>query len=173
MDPTSDIPTSTPVPDTAVPDENLPGHHPEVDQDKPSLARLPHGTERRFAFAFEPYQLALGLPLAITPFTSWVTVGSNGLHIRYGPWSLQTSLDNVAGVEVTGPYTMTKTGGPPRLSLVDRGISFVTRRSSGVCILFREPVPGILPLHLGLVKHPGATVTVTEPDELIRLLTER
>jgi hypothetical protein len=173
VDHPTDTPPSSPVPDTAVPDENLPGHHPEVEQDKPALARLPHGTERRFDFAFEHYQLALGLPLGITPFTAWVAVGSNELHIRYGPWSLQTALDNVAGAEVTGPYTMIKTAGPPHLSLADQGISFVTRRSSGVCIRFREPVPGILPLHLGLVKHPGATVTVAESDELIRLLTER
>ncbi|HEX6237444.1 MAG TPA: hypothetical protein VFZ68_09625 [Acidimicrobiales bacterium] len=162
-----------PPPAATIPEENLPGHHPGVEQAMPPVSRLPNGPAEHFPFAFEPYQLLLGLPFGITPFTSGVTVGSTDLHIRYGPWSLHTSLDNVAGAETTGPYTFIKTAGPPHLSLVDRGISFVTRRSPGVCVRFREPVPGILPMHSGLIRHPGATVTVSWPDELIRLLTER
>ena len=38
-----------------------------------------------------------------------------------------------------------------------------------------EPVsvPAVLPLHLGLVKHPAATVTVEGAGELARLLAGR
>ncbi|MFP3901438.1 MAG: hypothetical protein ACLFXM_11325 [Acidimicrobiia bacterium] len=162
-----------PPPAAVIPGESPPGRHAEVVQDTPALARLTHGAAEHFPFAFEPYQLLLGLPFGITPFTSGVTVDSTELQIRYGPWSLHTPLDNVAGAEMTGPYTLVKTAGPPHLSLVDRGISFVTRRSSGVCIRFREPVPCILPMHSELITHPGATVTVSWPHELMRLLTER
>ena len=56
------------------------------------------------------------------------------------------------------------------MSLADRGISFATRTVGGLCICFREPVPAVLPLHLGLVKHPAATVTVEGAGELARLL---
>jgi hypothetical protein len=151
-----------------VPEANRPGHHPPTDQDKPDPRRLPGGTERRFAFAFEPAFLAAGLPFGVTPFTTGVTVGATELSVRFGPWSLVTPLDNVAGTEETGPYSFIKVAGPAHLSLSDRGVAFCTRRSAGVCIRFHEPVPAIAPL--GLVRHPGATVTVADPAGLRELL---
>lgn len=151
-----------------VPEENRPGHRPAVEQDKPAPHRLPPGTERRFRFAFEPAQMLAGLPFGVTPLTTGVTVSSDTLHIRYGPWSLETPLSNVAGVERTGPYRLVKIAGPPRVSLVDRGISFATRRSEGLCIRFHEPVAAALPF--GLLRHPAATVTVEDGPELMRLL---
>ncbi|HZM32218.1 MAG TPA: hypothetical protein VFB77_17100 [Acidimicrobiales bacterium] len=155
---------------TPVPEDQLPGHHPDVDQDKPDPARLPPGTERRFAFVFDPVNLALGAPFGVTPWTSDVRVTSRDLIVRYGPWTLRTPVANVAGTEETGPYDLVKIAGPPRVSLADRGISFATRTVGGLCICFREPVPAVLPLHLGLVKHPAATVTVEGAGELARLL---
>jgi len=131
----------------------------------------PPRSQQRFRFAFEPYQLVVGLPFGVTPFTAWVAAGPTELSIRFGPWSMTTGLDNVAGVETTGPFRLLKVAGPPRLSLVDRGISFATRRSQGVCIRFHEPVPGILPFGSRLVSHPGATVTVADPEALVRALT--
>jgi hypothetical protein len=159
--------TDTPTP---VPEDQLPGHHPDVEQDKPAPTRLPAGTERRFAFAFDPVNFALGAPFGVTPWTSEVRVTSADLIISYGPWTLRTPLANVAGTATTGPYDLVRIAGPPRVSLADRGISFATRASGGLCIRFREPVPAILPLHLGLVRHPAATVTVEADGELARLL---
>ena len=95
---------------------------------------------------------------------------SSELVIRYGPWSLRTELANVAGTAATGPYDLIKIAGPPHLSFADGGISFATRRSGGLCIRFHDPVPAILPLHLRLLTHPAATVTVEGAGELARLL---
>jgi hypothetical protein len=157
-----------PPPLDEVPEANRPGHHPPHDEDKPDLRRLPHGTERRFSFAFEPAFLAAGLPFGVTPLTTGVTVGSADLSVRFGPWSLTTPLANVAGTEESGPFAFLKVAGPAHLSFSDRGVAFCTRRSSGVCIRFHEPVPAIAPF--GLLRHPGATVTVADADGLRALL---
>jgi hypothetical protein len=128
------------------------------------------GTERRFAFVFDPVNLALGAPFGVTPWTTEVRVTSADLIVRYGPWTLRTPRANVAGTTPTGPYDLMKIAGPARVSLADRGISFATRTEGGLCIRFHEPVPAALPLHLGLVRHPAATVTVEAAGELARLL---
>jgi hypothetical protein len=153
-----------------VPEEQLPGHHPPEEQDRPGPERLPHGTERHFPFVFDRPNLALGLPWGITPWTTGLTVTSSELVIRYGPWSLRTPLANIAATEASGPYRLARIAGPPRISLTDRGVSFATRCYGGTCILFRHPVPAILPWHLRLVTHPGATVTVDGAGDLERLL---
>jgi hypothetical protein len=134
------------------------------------VERPPQGTERRFPFVFDPPNLAPGLPWGITPWTTGLTVTSRDLIIRYGPWTLRTPLTNVAATEDSGPYAFVKIAGPPRLSLRDRGISFATRRSEGLCIRFRRPVPAILPWYSPLLTHPGVTVTVEGAGELKRLL---
>ena len=45
----------------------------------------------------------------------------------------------------------------------------VSEHLGTVCLRLREPVPGIEPT--GLLRHPGVTVTVADPDELVRLLS--
>jgi len=158
---------TAPDPDE-VPEANRPGHRPARDQDKPDPRRLPPGTVRHFAFAFEPAQLLAGLPFGVTPLTTGVTVDHEKLHVRYGPWSLTTPLANVAGTTETGPYQLLKIAGPAHLSLADQGVAFCTRRTDGLCIEFREPVGAIAPF--GIVRHPAATVTVVDRDGLRRLL---
>lgn len=128
-------------------------------------------TERTvFPFRFSrAYRLA-ALPFGITPASARVVVTSDTLDIRFGLWHLTTPLDNVAGVEeVTGPYAFLKTAGPAHLSFADRGITFATNPDGGACIRFREPVPALDPLHV--IRHPGATVTVEEPRDLIARLS--
>ena len=88
--------------------------------------------------------------------------------MRFGPWSLRTPLANVAGVDLTGGYAFIKTAGPPHLSLSDRGVTFATNGDRGVCVKFHEPVRGIDPT--GRIVHPGATMTVVDPDGLAALL---
>ena len=68
----------------------------------------------------------------------------------------------------TGPYKPWKVIGPPHLSFADRGITFGTTTTGGVCIKLRRPARGIEPT--GLLKHPAVTVTVEDRDELIELL---
>jgi hypothetical protein len=70
---------------------------------------------------------------------------------------------------VTGPYKLWRVAGGPHLSLKDRGVTFATNRRSGACIRFAEPVTGLLPW--GLLRHPAATVTVGNPQDLVRRLT--
>jgi hypothetical protein len=155
-----DIDQPTPGP---VPEANRPGHHPEVEQDKPrGLPGRPRGRHR---FRFDP---ALRLPamlLGVSPEQASVDVGDDDLVVRFGRWSLRTPLDNIAGAEVTGPYSPLKVGGPPRLSLADRGITFGTSTQGGVCIQFLSPVPAIAPVPW--IKHPAATVTVEDPEALV------
>lgn len=123
-----------------------------------------------FPFHFAAAYRLPALLFGITPRSARVTVGSDSLEIRFGPWHLTTGLDNVAGVEeVEGPYSFVKTAGPAHLSFVDRGITFATNGAGGVCIRFRTPVPAIDPV--GLVRHPAATVTVARPRLLCDLLS--
>jgi hypothetical protein len=65
-----------------------------------------------------------------------------------------------------GPYGLVKTAGPAHLSFADRGLTFASNGDRGVCIRFREPVPGISPTRQPL--HPALTVTVADVEGLHR-----
>ena len=121
-----------------------------------------------FDFAFDALHRAFGLLLGITPGTTRVEVDGDRLVARFGLWRLSTPLDNVEGTEVTGPYSPFKTIGPAHLSLADRGLTFSTNCRRGLCIRFRQPVPGIEPT--GRLRHPGLTVTVADVDGLAAAL---
>jgi hypothetical protein len=92
---------------------------------------------------------------------SGLELDADGLRVRLGPWLVTTPLSNVAGAEVSGPYSPLR-GLGIRLSLVDHGLTFGTTTEGGVCLRFHEPVTGLDPW--GLIRHPGLTVTVAEPD---------
>jgi hypothetical protein len=151
------------LPTGPVPEANRPGHHPEVEQDKPrGLPGRPRGLHR---FRFDPALRVASLLVGVTPRSAFVDVGEDELVVRYGSWVLHTPLANIAGASVTGPYSMLKVGGPPRLSLADQGITFGTSTQAGACIAFVEPVPAIAPVPW--VSHPAATVTVEDPEALV------
>lgn len=117
---------------------------------------------RRYPFAFAgSYRLA-ALAFGVTPARAEVVIDEDAgtLSARFGPWRLQTPLDNVLHTEVTGPYRLLKTIGPAHMSLSDRGLTMASNPDRGLCIRFREPVPGIEPT--GRVRHPGLTVTVAD-----------
>ena len=103
--------------------------------------------------------------------TRIVEVGRSDLHVRFGPWSLRTPLDNVRDMTETGPYRWWKVAGPARISLADGGVTFPTNTRRGLCIRFAEPVAAGLP-H-GLLRHPGATVTVADPGALAAAIAAR
>lgn len=125
-------------------------------------------TGRTFDFAFDPLYRAVALAFGITPGRASVRVEGGRFLARYGPWRVSTDVANVAGTEVSGPYRALTTIGPAHLSLADRGLTFATNNRRGLCIRFKEPVPGIEPT--GRLRHPGLTVTVVDVEGLAAAL---
>ncbi len=123
-----------------------------------------------FAFRFgSRYRRRLRL-IGVTEDTSLVTVTDEELRVRFGGWRLRTTLSNITGTELTGDYRGYRAIGA-RGSFADRGVTFGTDIERGCCVCFAEPVPALLPF--GLVKHPGMTVTVEDPDRLAQVINER
>jgi hypothetical protein len=120
---------------------------------------------QRFEFRFAPAYERAARPFGITPRNAWVQVSERHLEARYGRWRVITQLDNVAAVEVTGPYRFIKTAGPPRLGITDLGLTFASNGDRGVLLSFRDRVSGLAPL-----RHSELTVTVAEPEELAELI---
>lgn len=121
-----------------------------------------------FDFAFDPAYAAAALPFGITAATTSVEVGPRWLAVRYGPWRLLTPRSNVVSTSLTGDFAFAKTAGPPHLSFTDRGVSFTTNGRRALCVQFAEPVAGIDTT--GTIRHPGATLTVTDPEGLAAAL---
>ena len=117
-----------------------------------------------FAFRFDPAYRAAALPFGVMPATTSVEVAAGELRARFGPWRLRTPLTNVAGTEISGPYSFIKTAGPAHLSFTDRGVTFATNGVRGLCIRFHEPVRVMDPT--GRLRHPGLTVTVDDVEGL-------
>jgi hypothetical protein len=149
-----------------IPPDNQPGHHPDVEQDKPEGPPPTPGWRgtKRFDFEFDKGVGVTSRLVGVSPATAGVEVGDGELTIRFGRWTLSTPLANVASTTVTGPYAWWKVAGTPRLSLADRGVTFATTTARGLCIEFADPVPALLPT--SLLRHPGATVTVADPEGL-------
>jgi hypothetical protein len=113
-----------------------------------------------FEFRFAPSYRVVGALLGIRPSTTSVTIGDGVFTARFGRWTLSTPTDNLASCSLSGGYSRLKTIGPAHLSLADNGLTFATNRDAGLCIRFREPVPGIDPAHK--IQHPALTVTVAD-----------
>jgi hypothetical protein len=121
-----------------------------------------------FAFRFSrSYRLA-ALPFGVTDRTTRLIVTPYRLHVRFGPWRLDTPLTNIASTGVAGPYSFIKTAGPAHLSFTDHGVTFATNGDRGACIAFHQPVRALNPL--GPPLHPNLTVTVSDPEHLAELL---
>jgi hypothetical protein len=119
------------------------------------------GRVQQFDFAFDAAIRPLLALIGVVPSTAHVTLDGNRLVARFGPWSCETTLDNVVSVELTGPYRAHRAIGP-RGSFADRGLTFGSTTAGGVCLCFREPVHGLDPF--GVVAHPGLTVTVADRE---------
>ncbi len=124
----------------------------------------------QFEFAFEPRFRPMLAVIGITPGTAHLTLTPERLMARFGPWTCETAITNVREVCLTGPYRWFKAIGP-RGSFVDRGLTFGTTTRRGVCVLLREPVTGLAPD--GLLRHPGITLTLAEPDRFASSLRRR
>ncbi|WP_372727075.1 hypothetical protein [Nocardioides sp.] len=119
----------------------------------------------RFPFAFSPAYRAASLPFGVLPGTAWAEVEDDELRCRFGIWRLCTPLSNIASAQRSGGFSFVKAAGPARLSLADRGVTFATNGDDAVCLRFHEPVKAIDPT--GLLRHPGATLTVADPDAFL------
>ena len=124
----------------------------------------------QFEFAFDAQFRPLLALMGVTPGTAHVTLSAEYLVARFGPWTCKTTIANVRDVCRSGPYAWYKAIGP-RGSFVDRGLTFGTTTRGGVCVLLREPVPGLAPV--GPLRHPGITLTLAEPDRFVASLRRR
>ena len=124
----------------------------------------------QFEFEFDPRFRPMLAMIGVTPGTAHVTLTPDLLVARFGPWTCATSVGNVREVCRTGPYRWFKVIGP-RGSFVDRGLTFGTTTKAGVCVLLREPVPGLTPVDS--LRHPGITLTLAEPERFVASMRRR
>lgn len=110
-----------------------------------------------FPFDFEDRYLTPARLFGVTPETTSIVVRAGHLTARFGPWRIDTTLDNIASVTLTGPYAFVKTAGPAHLGITDRGLTFATNSRAGVCLELRERIRGIDPR--GYIRHPNLTLT--------------
>jgi hypothetical protein len=132
------------------------------------LAEHPEPGDVDFPFAFDWPERLAGLFFGVSPDSAWLALRGERLIAHFGPWVVDTTLDNVEGAELTGPYRWPRIIGPAHLSLADRGLTFASTNEGGVCIRFRTPVAGLDPL--GVVRHPSLTVTVDDAPALVEML---
>jgi len=124
----------------------------------------------RFEFDFDPRYIPFLSVLGITPQTAHVDLTDQRLIARFGPWRFETAIENIKGVYITGPYQWFKAIGA-RGSLADRGLTFGSTTRGGVCLVLREPTPGIEPT--GRFRHPGVTLTVRDRKRFADALLAR
>ena len=152
-----------------VPADNQPGHHPPVDQDKPTgppptpAGSVPRTT--KFAFRFDPLTGAANYAVGVVPSRTWVEVGESELTVRFGPWTLQTPLANVESAELTDTFSMVDVAAPPHASLLSSEVTFASSTEPGARVCFRDAVPGVLPV--SLVRHKSVRLTVSDPRAFV------
>ncbi len=124
---------------------------------------------QRFAFDFEPAYRLPALLFGVRPATAEAWLDGDELRVRFGPWRLRTPRENIASWSETGDFSFVKTAGPAHLSLSDNGVTFATNSKRAVCVRFHQPVRALEPT--GRVRHPGATLTVADPQAMIAALS--
>jgi hypothetical protein len=96
-----------------------------------------------------------------------VTLTDDGrLIATYGWASVETTVDNVDHLEITGPHRWYTAVGL-RLSMADDGITFGTNHRRGLCIGFVAKVPRVI----GFRDHSALWVSVADPEGLAAALT--
>lgn len=116
-----------------------------------------------------PWRIPLRL-IGVRRSTAAVRLTADGrLVARFGPFGLETPIDNVCGFVLTGPYRWWRAIGP-RGSGADHGFTFGTSTHGGVCLCFREWVPfrGVRGGRMETL-----TVTVDDVDRLAGALRAR
>jgi hypothetical protein len=121
---------------------------------------------------FFPYDFdwrfgAIWRSFGVDPDVDGVTITDDAeFGATFGRFRVSTPMTNIADATNTGPYRWWKSVGL-RASAVDSGITFGTTNRRGVCVLFKQPIPLVVPPRSS---HAGLTVTVAKPDELVEAL---
>ncbi len=105
------------------------------------------------------------VPFGVRASKDGVVVDEGRLRATFGFLRVETDLDNVTGAHVTRGYRWWTAVGARR-SFVDDGLTFGTNTRAGVCIHFAQKVRSLL----GPAGHSALTVTVADPDGLVRAL---
>ncbi len=125
--------------------------------------------DRFFPYDFDPRFLFIWAPLGARPKRDGVTLTDSGEFVAtFGRLRVETPLSNIKDASKTGPYRWWRAVGI-RSSGVDSGITFGTTPRGGVCVLFKERIPKVLP---PAPAHSGLTVTVADCDGLVQALTK-
>src|SRR2546423_9347928 len=85
-----------------IPEANLPGHHPAVEQDKPTGPPRPRvrapkqKTEpvpdpARFDFDFDPTFERVDRLVGVRPDNSYIEVVGERVTVQFGPWRVETT----------------------------------------------------------------------------------
>ena len=85
-------------------------------------------------------RVGLRLVFGATPETAWAEIDESGLRARFGRFSFETSLDNIATWRIEGPFRWITAIGI-RTSIRHRDVSFAGSPHGGVRMDFRVPVP--------------------------------
>jgi hypothetical protein len=128
-----------------------------------------HVPVQRFPFRFDPRFVPLLAGMGVVRRTSGVVVDDEYLTARFGLLEVRTPVGNLKDVRITRDYRWSRAIGA-RLSFTDRGVTFGTNTDAGVCVCFHEPVTALLG---DLVRHPGLTMTVEDPEGLAAVLRGR
>jgi hypothetical protein len=116
-----------------------------------------------------PWRWPLRL-IGVRPGAAQVELRADGrLVATFGRLRVETSIANVCGYRLTGPYRWWKAIGP-RGSAADHGFTFGSSAHGGVCICFRDWVSS--PYVRG-GRLEALTVTVDDIDGLARALEAR
>jgi hypothetical protein len=116
----------------------------------------------QFEFAVESRYKPLLLAFGVREGAAWLRIDGDDLEVKFGFFGLSTTVGNVTGYQLSGDYKAYRAIGI-RTSLKDRGVTFGSTTSRGLCVTFADPVP-VKP-GIGL-EHPGMTVTVDDVDGL-------
>lgn len=108
--------------------------------------------------------------IGVRPGAAEVELTADGqFRARFGPFTVETPIENISGYRLTGPYRFWRAIGP-RGSGADRGFTFGTSTHGGVCVCFREWPPA---RYVRGGKMESLTVTVDDVDGLAHALEAR
>ena len=126
----------------------------------------PTGAPRRFAFLFEGLWRWGVLPWGVTPGRAWAEIDDRQIRVRFGPWHVDSPLENVARYELQPPYRWWRALGV-RMTLGKWDVSFCSSSRNGIYLEFKHPQ------RLWGSGHPAFTMTLADPVGFVEELRSR
>jgi hypothetical protein len=114
-------------------------------------------------------RLFLRIAFGVRPDAAWIEIGdppAGPVHVSFGRFAFRTTLDNVTGWRIEGPWLWITAIGV-RTSLRHRDVSFDGSPHGGVRLDFREPV------RWGFLRVPAIYVSADDLERLAAALTAR